>query len=811
MYCQLVYICGCIPARIQRALADLPETLDETYERSLREINKADWEFAHRLFQFVAVASRPLLVEELADLLAFDFTAGQIPEFHEGWRLEDPVDAVLSTCSSLLAIVNGGYEYQLFFKTGKIIQFSHFSVKEFLTSTRLASAADIILRRYHVPITPAHSLAAQTCLGILLHLDNDADVNDSLEKWPIAEYAAYNWIDHAQFEGVSQNVEDGMKQLFDPRKPHLAVCVWIRDIRRRWDRRPSDSPNYLHYAALWGFHSMVEFLVTEHSQDVQSQRFADNVTPLHLASDRGHVKTVRSLIEHGAGVAIQDEHRATPLHRAAQNGHVEVTRVLIECGADVTAQDKDKETPSHLASQGGHVEVARILIDNCADVTAQNNDGDTPLHLAGQAEIARMLIERGADVAAQNKDRNTPLHQALSLDRVEVARILIECGADVTAQRKGRETPLHLASQRGHVGVAHALIECGADIRAQDKGRATALHLASLSGQVEVARMLIEHGAVVAARNKDGQAPLHLASQMGQVEVARILIECGANVTARNKKGETPLHLSSLYQPEIDEPPEYGAAVTRMLQALEHGEDVTPQVEDVKTTLQLTKSAEMARLLIEHGADVMAKDKDGETPLHLALKEEEDGVARMLIELGADVTAQNNNGETPLHSARNVEIARMLFEHGADVAAQTTDMETPLHQVSSLGQVEVARMLIENGADVMAQTEDGDTPLHQASSLGQVEVARMLIEHGADFMAQTDDGDTPLHLVSTPDLFLFHSVDNIAEVARMLLENGADVNARNKYGLTPFCLASRGGLEDVTDVLLEYGADDVYD
>ena len=73
MYCQLVHICGCIPARIQHALADLPETLDETYERTLREINKVDWEFAHRIFQFVAVAVRPLRVEELAELLAFDF------------------------------------------------------------------------------------------------------------------------------------------------------------------------------------------------------------------------------------------------------------------------------------------------------------------------------------------------------------------------------------------------------------------------------------------------------------------------------------------------------------------------------------------------------------------------------------------------------------------------------------------------------------------------------------------------------------------------------------------------------------------
>ncbi len=120
-----------MPARIQHALADLPETLDETYQRTLGEINKADWELAHRLFQFVAVASRPLRGEELAELLAFDFKAGPIPKFHEDWRLEDPVDAVLSSCSSLLAVVN--------VEDSRVIQFSHFSVKEFLTSARLAA------------------------------------------------------------------------------------------------------------------------------------------------------------------------------------------------------------------------------------------------------------------------------------------------------------------------------------------------------------------------------------------------------------------------------------------------------------------------------------------------------------------------------------------------------------------------------------------------------------------------------------------------------------------------------------------------
>jgi hypothetical protein len=216
----MVHICDCIPARIPRALAELPETLDETYERTLRVINKANWEFAHRMFQFVSVASRPLHVKELADMLAFDFEAGSIPKFHKECRLEDPEDAILSTCSTLLAIVNN--------QGSPVIQFSHFSVKEFLTSTRLAQATDIISRRYHVSMTPAHTLVAQACLGILLYLDKDV-TSDSLKDFPLAEYAAKNWVDHAQFEDVSRNVEDGMKQLFDPRKPHLAICVWIHD------------------------------------------------------------------------------------------------------------------------------------------------------------------------------------------------------------------------------------------------------------------------------------------------------------------------------------------------------------------------------------------------------------------------------------------------------------------------------------------------------------------------------------------------------------------------------------------------------
>jgi hypothetical protein len=360
----------------------LPETLDETYKRTLRGINEANWESAHRLFQFVAVASRPLRVKELAELLAFDFKAGPIPKFYEYWRPRDPVDAVQSTCSSLLAIVEGYDVYG--YPSGKVIQFSHFTVKEFLTSARLAEAGDSISRRYHVSMTPAHTLAAQACLGILLYLDMDIVNSESLEEWPLAEYAAEHWADHARFEDVSRNVEDGMKRLFDPRKPHLSVCVWIHDPdplpwkrSRRAERPLPPLGTPLHYAAFWGLHSIVDFLVVEWSQNVHSRGFSsftDNVTPLLLASKRGHVKAARMLIEHGAAVMARNGDGETPLHVASQEGQMEVALILIEHGADAKAQDRNGWTPLHRASSKGQMEVARMLIEHGADATAQNMD-----------------------------------------------------------------------------------------------------------------------------------------------------------------------------------------------------------------------------------------------------------------------------------------------------------------------------------------------------------------------------------------------------------------------------------------------------
>jgi hypothetical protein len=101
------------------------------------------------------VAVRPLRVEELAEVLTFDFSVGGTPKLNPGWGWEDQ-EGVMSACSSLITIVKDG--------NPRIVQFSHFSVEEFSTVDQLAEPIRDALR-YHIRLEAAHTILAQHALA----------------------------------------------------------------------------------------------------------------------------------------------------------------------------------------------------------------------------------------------------------------------------------------------------------------------------------------------------------------------------------------------------------------------------------------------------------------------------------------------------------------------------------------------------------------------------------------------------------------------------------------------------------------------
>ncbi len=172
-----------------------------TYERILKEIKKPNKRLAQCVLQSLVVAVRPLRVEELAEVLAVDFDDAEgIPRLKPGWRWEDQEQALLIACSSLIAIVQAG--------DSRIVQFSHFSVKEFLTSSRLATASGEV-SNYHIDLEPAHTILAQACLGVLLQIQDDVE-GCTPDDHLLARYAAEHWTTHAGFAEVSSRLHKEM-------------------------------------------------------------------------------------------------------------------------------------------------------------------------------------------------------------------------------------------------------------------------------------------------------------------------------------------------------------------------------------------------------------------------------------------------------------------------------------------------------------------------------------------------------------------------------------------------------------------------
>ena len=607
------------------------------------------------------MAVQPLEVKELAEVLAVDFDdADGIPKLKTNWRWEDEEQALLSSCSSLITIVET--------EDYRVVQFSHFSVKEFLTSARL-STSSVDVSRYYVVLGPAHTILAQACMGVLLDPklpNNGIEENDVGKRSPLAEYAARYWVTHAQFERGTSILRNAMELLFDLDGPYFAAWLQLYNIDIRptpessslciFAPRQKSGVTPLYLAALCGFQDLVEHLVVKYPKHVNASG-GYYVTPMVAALAGRHFQIANHLHHNGAHMNVRGSDGRSPLHSAASYGDLEMVQVLLDYKIDVSAQDDDNWTPIHDVSSRDHFQdqvpnisisrpdVARLLLERGADPNARMKEGLTPLHVAardGRVDVARVLLKHGANVGAEDNKGRTPFHAAVDYSeegdwegdadyasgKLDVVRALLEHGANACAEDNECGTPLHTAAQYGSVEVVRMLLEQGVDTCAEDNERRTPLHTAAGSGSVEVVRTLLEHGVNACAEDNERRTPLHRAAGYGSVEVVRMLLEHDANACAEDNERRTPLHTAA----------ESGSVeVVRML--LEHG--VNPCAEDNEQRTPLHKAVllyggvKVVRVLLEHGANVGAEDSKGRTPYQIASAEGESKIMELLSEHGA--------------------------------------------------------------------------------------------------------------------------------------------------------------------------------
>ena len=379
---------------------------------------------AYRLLQCLTVAIRPLRVEELAEILALDFdnTKDGVPQVKEDWRWKDQQEAVLSTCSSLIAVVRVNFGFGRY---GRVVQFSHFSVKEFLTSDRLAASRPEVSHFYVSP-EPAHTVIVKACLGILLRSD-DGMGNVKAKSSALDRYAAEHWVGHAQFENVLTHIEDGVRRLFDPARPYFDTWHNLYDLDKGWDTfsgyyyaRPRGSP--LYYASLCGLRNTVAHLVAKRPTHVNA-KLGQSLSPLVAALHNRHFDIAELLYQHGAIVDVIGEKDRTPLYAALLDGFADIAEWLLTHGADAISPPDSHESkiplPIAQAVTTGKFQCVQVLLRYRAGIFVKGKrDGRTMLHLAtaaGHVNIVRLLLQHGADIYARDPNQNTSLHLALPL------------------------------------------------------------------------------------------------------------------------------------------------------------------------------------------------------------------------------------------------------------------------------------------------------------------------------------------------------------------------------------------------------------
>ena len=308
-------------------------------------------------------------------------------------------------------------------------------------------------------------------------------------------------------------------------------------------------------------------------------------------------------------------------------------------------------------------------------------------------------------------------------------------------------------------------------------------------------------------------------AKKGKLWKVKLALSLGANIEERNESGQTAFILAAKH---------YNSAVINYL--FSKGADVEARDNMGQTAIFYSREEQITQILINNGAKINIRDRDGCTPLMVAIGNytlsSGNSHIEYLVEQGADVNAKNNNGETALillaKRGRHTDIGllmnestdspmgcvsdppfkcfEILISKGANLNAKSNDGTTVLMSATQDDNSKLVKFLISKGADVMSKDNNGNTALMKAiincRSVHKEFFVQLYVSCGVDVNARNNNGDTALLLEAARKY-----PDNIFN---FLASIGADVNVQNKQGKTALMLLYRNnnGATKAFDYLL---------
>jgi ankyrin repeat protein len=474
--------------------------------------------------------------------------------------------------------------------------------------------------------------------------------------------------------------------------------------------------------------------------------------PITVAAGDGSLQMVELLLKQGADVNVKNDTwntsnmRLTALDAAIWTGNTNLCKLLLEAGANPDLQSTMGESALHYAFGYHRAEMAAWLLDYGSDpfLPKFTYGQVTPFELAitqGDGKLVpRMLGQEGAGPAGLKPTHPLPWKKTPAENRQAAAKIIAERGTEL----------LSAAAQRGELEAVEALLKAGVSARTNAPGELPLMQAFAISEAASVK----SRTSVIAQWQQTSNTLKSFGPNANPEFTASI----------RSQEAEQAAKVVAFA-------PEHLMRIRDLL--IKHGADY-----DAFAATALADTNRAIQLLAADRNVAQARDRDGQTPLHWAVLNDQLPLTSFWLKAGASPAATNFAGQTPLHIAATkglTEQVKLLLAANAPTDIRDTNGWTPLDAAIQAKQSDCIHLLMAK-SPAAAHPERGlATPLHEAAASGNVAALAGLLDTETNLEARNELGLTPLQVA------VLHGH---LSAAALLVDKGAEVNVRDPAGNT---------------------------
>ena len=220
-------------------------------------------------------------------------------------------------------------------------------------------------------------------------------------------------------------------------------------------------------------------------------------------------------------------------------------------------------------------------------------------------------------------------------------------------------------------------------------------------------------------------------------------------------------------------------------------------------TTNTSNMLDMIDTLVSKGADLnMINSSNGETALHLAVRNGLYEVCEKLINYGADITIFDKQGRNVLHTAVGsnqyaiIKLLFLKFGDKIDIDVKTNDNigESGLISASRNHFNDIIKLLISYNVTINSTDNNGQSALHWCAKVNNCQGAILLLENGANINLQDENEKTPLSVaideLNTNEIiqllikyqaFVSSEDEKLIEFKQKLLNNNKSINFLKQF------------------------------